>query len=86
MPIYKKKAGKHHYRGSDGEIHVIKKGGTIDCEPEFLGGAISTFEEVDSMKVGKKKKKIKIEKEEEQEVENKEEEAKPKKKFKRAKE
>lgn len=86
MPIYRKKSGKHHYRGNDGEIHVIKKGKTITCEPEFLGGAISTFEEVDSMKVGNKKKKVKTEKEEKQEVENKEEEVKTKKKFKRAKE
>lgn len=85
MPIYRKKAGKHHYRGSDGEIHVIKKGETIDCESEFLGSAISTFEEVDSMKVEKKKKKVKIEKEVEQEEEN-EEEEKSNKKFKRAKE
>lgn len=46
MPIFRKKFGKHHYRGKDKEVHVIKAGETIECEPEFLGSAISTFEEV----------------------------------------
>lgn len=55
MPIYKKKAGKHHYRDSNGEIHVIKAGKTIECEPEFLGGSLSTFEKVNSKKEKKKK-------------------------------
>ncbi len=48
MPIYKLKSGKHHYRDSNGEIKVIKAGKTIECEPEFLSGTISRFEEVDS--------------------------------------
>ena len=58
MPLYRKKSGKHHYRGADGEIHVIKAGDTIECEPSFLGAAISTFEKVPTM-VKKKKKKDK---------------------------
>lgn len=83
MPIYRKKSGKHHYRGAGGEIHVIKAGETIDCEPEFLGGAISTFEEIDPEKQIKKKKKFKKDVEN---IKEEEEEEKPKKKFKRAKE
>ena len=45
MPIFRKKAGKHHYR-KDGALVVIKEGETIECKPEFLGGSISRFEEV----------------------------------------
>lgn len=70
MPTYRKISGKHHYRDANGEIKVIKAGKTITCEPELLGGAISTFEEVDSKKNNEPKEK----------------KGQPKKKFKRAKE
>lgn len=58
MPVYRKKSGKHHYRGEDGEIHVVKAGETIECEKKFLGSAISTFKKVGEGKVkGKGKEK-----------------------------
>lgn len=54
MPVYRKKSGKHHYRGKDGDIHVVKAGETIECEKKFLGSAISTFKKVSEGKIKEK--------------------------------
>jgi len=61
MGYFRKKYGKHHYRGGDGEVHVVKAGEIIKCQREFLRGAISTFDEIEEGEIGNKKmKKVKI--------------------------
>ena len=61
MGYFRKKYGKHHYRGADGEVHVVKAGEIIKCQREFLKGAISTFDEMEKSEISDKKmKKVKI--------------------------
>lgn len=83
MPVYRKISGKHHYRKGK-QVICIKPGETIECDPEFLGGSISTFEKISDGKLKenamKKEELEEIEKDAEEEAEKKDEAKKKKKK------
>ena len=90
MGFYKRKFGKFYYRNSSGDICVVKAGEILECEPEFLGNHILSFQEVEEGSI-KKRKKVKTVVEDaiseaEDDAENEKLIAKKGKKFKRKEE
>lgn len=47
MIKFRKRTGKHHIKQQDGTLKTYLPGEIIECEPEFLGNALDTFDKIE---------------------------------------